>query len=71
MELLKISDNTYVPIHRIIRISRNANYIYIYYEKGDMTDYYKIFIRDYFTLEQELQARLINVSPTKGFTNAI
>lgn len=71
MELLKLSDSNYIPIHHITRSSRHANYMYIHYQWEGTTYYYRTIIKDDSTLEQELQARLINMTPTKGFTNAI
>ena len=71
MELLKISDNYYMPIHSIVRINRNGVYMFVYYQRGTTEDYARATIKDDRTLEQELQSRLINIDSTKGFINAI
>ena len=71
MDLLKISDRNYIPIYNIIRIGRDGDRMYVYYQRGGTTDYHSTNIRDGHTLEQELQSRLVNILPTKGFVNAI
>lgn len=71
MELLKISDRNYMPINSIIRISNEGPFMYVYYQQGSLTDYNRFVIRDGYTIEQEIQSRLINIASTKGFTNAI
>lgn len=71
MDLFKIFDRNYIPIHNITRISRDGDRMYVYYQRGGTTDYHSTTIRDGHTLEQELQSRLVNILPTKGFINAI
>lgn len=71
MELLKISDRNYIPINSIIRIGNEGKYMYVYYQRGAITDYHTTTIRDGYTIEQELQSRLINIDSAKGFINAI
>ena len=71
MELLKISDRTYIPTHNITRICNEGYYMYIYCIVGTEEDYAKIVFKDGHTLEQELQSRLINIDSAKGFINAI
>lgn len=71
MELLKISDSNYIPINSIIRIGNEGKYMYVYYQRGAITDSHKTTIRDGYTIEQEIQSRLVNIVSTKGFTNAI
>ena len=71
MDLLKISDNYYIPIHNITRISMYDYYMYVYYQRETVEDYARVVLKDGQTLEQELQSRLVNILPTKGFINAI
>ena len=71
MELFKIYDHSYIPIHTIIKINKEGPFMYIYYQQGSLTDYRRFIIRDGYTMEQEIQSRLVNISPTKGFINAI
>ena len=71
MELLKISDRNYIPINSIIRIGNEGKYMYIYYQRGSKIDYSRAIIRDDHTMEEEIQSRLVNITSTKGFTNAI
>ena len=71
MDLLKISDRNYIPIHNITRISMYDYYMYVYYQRETVEDYAKVVLKGGHTLEQELQSRLVNILPTKGFINAI
>lgn len=71
MELLKLSEHNYIPIHSITRIGRDGDHMYVYYQRGSVTDYFAAIIRDGHTMEEEIQSRLINTASTKGFTNAI
>ena len=71
MELLKISERNYIPINSIIRISNEGRYMYVYYQRGSGIDYSTAIISDGHTMEEEIQSRLINITSTKGFTNAI
>ena len=71
MELLKLSEYTYIPINSIVRISNEGKYMYVYYQLGSEIDYYTTIIKDDHTIEEEIQSRLINIASTKGFTNAI
>lgn len=71
MELCKISDRNYIPINSIIRISNEGRYMHVYYQRGSEIDYAIVIIRDGHTMEQEIQSRLINITSTKGFINAI
>lgn len=71
MDLLKISDRNYIPIHNITRISMYDYYMYVYYQRETVEDYARVVLKDGHTLEQELQSRLVNILPTKGPINAI
>lgn len=71
MELLKISDYTYIPIHDITRIYNEGPYMHVYYQRDTVEDYAKVVLKDGHTPEQELQSRLVNILPTKGPINAI
>lgn len=71
MELFKISDRNYIPINSIIRISNEGGYMDVYYQRGSEIDYAIVIIRDGHTMEEEIQSHLINITSTKGFTNAI
>lgn len=71
MELFKISDRTYIPIHNITRIYNEGPYMYVYYQRETVEDYVRVVLKDGHTLEQELQSRLVNITSTKGFINAI
>ena len=71
MDLLKISDRIYIPIHNITRISMFDYNMYVYYQRETVEDYTKVVLKDGHTLEQELQSRLVNILPTKGPINAI
>ena len=71
MDLLKLSDRNYIPIHSITRISMYDYYMYVYYQRGTVEDCTKVVLKDGHTLEQELQSRLVNILPTKGPINAI
>lgn len=71
MELFKISERDYIPTHAIVRIRNEGPFTYVYYQQGSVTDYNRIIIRDGYTIEQEIQSRLVNIFPTEGFINAI
>lgn len=71
MELFKISDRNYIPIHNIIKIDINGRHMYVYYQRGSEIDYAIVIIRDGHTMEEEIQARLIDIASTKGSINAI
>lgn len=71
MELFKISDRNYIPIRNITRISMYDYYMYVYYQRETVEDYTKVVLKDGYTLEQEIQSRLINIASTKGLINAI
>lgn len=71
MELFKISDRNYIPINSIIRISNEGRHTYVYYQRESEIDYAIVIIRDGHTMEEEIQARLIDIASTKGSINAI